>query len=63
MKPEYSNGFTVSFNSELGEMVIIFTHQYPSGDGVESQDVASVALPETVARELYKRLPDVFPEE
>ena len=62
MKPEYSNGFSISYNSELEEMVITYVHSYPEGDDVATDEVAKVALPVATAREFYRLLPDVLPE-
>lgn len=63
MKPEYANGFTISHNPELEEMILTFIHQYPEGDSIETAEVARIAISTTAARELYKRLPDVLPKE
>lgn len=68
-RPQYANAFTVTYNQQLGEVVINFAHEYPvvdkqtpqtSGGPVQistvtaREDVCSVVLPSGIAHELQE---------
>lgn len=63
-KPEYANAYIVSYNQQVNELVIAFSHEYPNMEGVIiepgksaqldsiRQAVCSVTLSENVALQL-----------
>lgn len=62
MKPEYANTFYIQYNEDLHEAILTFKHQYPTdGEEVGSCDVASIVLPEVIAKELSEKLPTILP--
>lgn len=77
-RPQYVNAFSVTYNPDLKETVIQYSHQYPviavtppeeaTGKpkvqaGMERSDVCSVVLPEKVARQLIEVLAKSMPTE